>query len=393
MLRPLLVALLATSMLPAAPVPAPRQVFGSGGWVSRESLEKLAFKRVPADKVKGARDILDRKKVARDAASTADASLAVFMPRRTFAAGEPVPVYFALRNTADKPLGLDARLDLFGNRLGVRNGGDVIVRNLHDDTRLYLGGERCMACGGPPAVVVPAKGFYCVKADLARYGDLPPGEYAVRWRCEDVYSEEAAFTVTHATAKVPTAKRPVLRLARLDDPDDGEKVHAVETVDAREFAAALSVGVCGRYYPDPHELPDSSPKVTVEAKWVKADEVLRVTVRSRVEGKEVRLADAPTVYLLATIESDGDNEQREELAKAKKEVEKAAERKTPWSKDFTLPKDWRRRLEIDAKASIEVVVCGAKPEMPREREITAKVAERLGDEPRDPLGVVRVRVR
>src|SRR5262245_14795111 len=164
-----------------APVPrdAERPTFGKSGLVTRADLEKVKFDTrlyVGRDNQPAAPEL---------AAQPRDYDLAIHLPWSRFREGEPMPAYFVARNNLDRDLSLPDYPQLFGPDPILTSSCDIYV--LDKATGKWMGGPRYrISCDRARSgdEVIPAKGYYVVKGDLAGMGGepLPAGEYEVHWR-------------------------------------------------------------------------------------------------------------------------------------------------------------------------------------------------------------------
>lgn len=284
----ILSALLACALL-AAPAPATRPLFGAGGVVTPADLEPIAFQTREKDGKKDARD------------PRADAlGVALHMPRNRFRPGEPIPAYFLVRNYSREPVGLDLRLDLFARPLELRNS--CKVRLVRSDTGMEVPyvGRGVWACGGPSPVVIPGRGHYCVRGDLAE-GETRPlsaGEYECSWSYTGLWSRPVRFTVLPGKEKGREGSPASGEIRFLEIvPPRGESAEAPAGArliphSAGKVAAALAVGVTGSHYPDIRDLPGRDDRIAASAEWLSdgKGERLRVTLRPARSGKVVHLS-------------------------------------------------------------------------------------------------------
>src|SRR5262245_1540102 len=204
-----LLPLLALAWLPAAvaaPVPPGGRVeFGRNGLLTRADLEKVKFDSWPIPSA-------GRKPKTR----AGKFDIAVHMPWTRFREGEPIPVYFVLRNNSDSNLTINNELELFRPHPVVWGSCRIRAWDLATDESVRVVGQ---ACSFNEQVIVPARGFYCLQGDFGRTcgGEpLPAGEYEVDWEYSGLCSAPAQFTITKADVK-PTepAMRPHLHFYHL----------------------------------------------------------------------------------------------------------------------------------------------------------------------------------
>lgn len=418
-----LLPLLALALLPAAvaaPVPpGGRPAFGAGGLLSHADLESVRFDSRPVkdgekyDELKPAEEVVKESKPAKVRPKNRY-DVAVLLPWVTFREGEPARAYFVLRNNRGSPLGLDARLSLFGPEPGVWNSCGIDVRDVNTGKPVFVIGLSGCACGGGSLVDVPADGFYCVAGDLGRCADgtpLPPGEYEVDWHYSSLRSAPVRFSVLKGDGAKPVAlkKRAGLRYFHVEPEFDSDErpekagepfrwpACVLNTVYADELATALAVGQGGVYVPDIHTIPAADKLVEASAEWrpYRDGDRLIVTLRAAAPHKQVRFAEAPQLHV--QVESRAD----ERFAPMLEEAMKLAEVRdndavltTPLTIEARLPTGWRDRCGVSGTACVAVLISAGRIELPRGVGLErAKVNEAIREERTDrpPVwgGIVR----
>ncbi|MCE9546317.1 MAG: hypothetical protein K8T25_12455 [Planctomycetia bacterium] len=277
-----LLLLLVTSATPIAaaePAFVPHDVASLPNVVTRADLDRLNFSGQ-----------VDAKAEPERLKSLAGVSIGLFLQQTTVQQGESIPAWFVLKNDGPMgtPLPLDMRFDWFNPQCPFINSCELNVEGPPDPPELKRSCCKVWACGGPPMCVVPNKGYYCVRGDLAQFSFQSPREFRVCWRYFALRSNEVRVTVTPRTGglKRPTAL-PHDGLALLNvevDPQimirgltpaeikrgvaQSYKGVRVSRRDPGSFAAALAVGVDDRWYPDLLNLPQEDNLLKAEAKFV-----------------------------------------------------------------------------------------------------------------------------
>jgi hypothetical protein len=407
-----LLPLLALALIPAAvaaPVPPGGRVeFGANGLLSRADLEKVVFDSRPLTREEE-REFPDEAGPEEKEGDPREAQpeapqrtnrydVAVHMPWARFRAGEPMPVYFVLRNNRSSTLGLRSRIDLSGPTLELQGGG--VSYDIRDRaTGKSVVGIRMASthCGGGSLVDVPAYGFYCVRGDLNRMtgGPLAPGEYEVDWRCGRLAAAPVRFTVAPSDAKpVLAAKRPHFHFYHLTSgSDDGYPERAGEPFQWRDgrlrsewtasMTAALAVGQAGRYVPDASAIPTADKFVEAWAVWkpYRDGDRVAVTLRAVPPYDKVCFGELPELFL--QIETPADERERwdEAPAKAMQFDRQSGTLVTPLTIEARLPDGWREWLGPSETARVAVLVASKRIEFPRgNAQVLEKVKEAMRDE-------------
>jgi hypothetical protein len=381
-LLPLLTFALVAAVV-AAPVPreAGRPAFGASGLVTRAELDRVVFDSRPANENDRLRKLVaENLQPRRGFEKTA---VAIHMPWHTFREGEPVPAYFVFKNGGGEDCGLDARLDLFGPHRVTWNSCSIDLFDRKTGKHVPVIGGGGWMCGGPPLVVVPAGGYYCVACDLGRTADgkpLPPGGYEVDWRYSWMRSAPARFTVLKSDEKPAAPKRRGAHFFTLSPDPDRERRPSkagepfvwnecgLQSVNGGEMAAALAVGHGGVYVPDILTVPASDRLVEVSVEWkpYRDGDRVAVTLKSRDPRKPVRFAELPQLHL--QVETDGRELGREALEKLKDAQGRADETLvTPLTVEARLPADWRERAGVKGSARVAVLVTSGRVELPGEQ--------------------------
>lgn len=420
-----LLVLLPLALLPAAlaaPVPpGGRAEFGTNGLLSRADLEKVVYDSQPFQRADG-REVPDDAEPAdkQDEAKPDPAlpqranryDVAVHLPWAKFRAGEPMPVYFVLRNNHGTTLGLRSRIDLSGDHPEMQGDGisfDVRARA----TGKSVVGIRSAStnCGGGSLVDVPAFGYYCVRGDLNRMtgAPLPPGEYEVDWHFGRLQAAPVLFSVAPGDAKpVPFAKRPHVRFhlthgSASERPERaGEPFHwpdaRLSTVWTQAMTSALAVGEGGAYVPDVRRIPAADKFVEARAVWkpYRDGDRVSITLRAVPPYEKVCFGDLPELFL--QIETPANERERwdEAPAEAKQFDRQSETLLTPLTIEARVPDGWRERLGASETARVAVLVASKRIEFPRgNAQALEKAKLKLRDErnagSRPPVwsGVVR----
>jgi hypothetical protein len=306
------------------------------------------------------------------------------MPWAKFREGEPVPVYFVLRNNRKSLLGLHSRLELAGPDAHVF-GEDCSfsVRDLATGEEQVLSLSHITNCGGGSLVDVPANGYYVATCDLRRFclaKRLQPGEYEVDWEFGALRAEAVRFTVAKSDApKHAVRMRPALHFYQLTPKDkqtDGPEA-AGETFIWRDcklththvegMSAALAVGQTGVYVPDVQTIPASDGIVEASAVWkqYRDGDRIAVTLRAAAPHKEVRFNELPQLHLQIAAHHDyhpkvGLDERDEKLADRTN-----AAFVTPLTIEAKLPENWRERVSVSGACPVAVVVTSKRLTIPR----------------------------
>jgi len=394
---PLLVFALLPVAVGAAPVPPGGRVeFGRNGLLTRADLEKVKF---------DSRPIKDADEDAK--AGPAKFETAVHMPWTKFRAGEPIPVYFVLRNRSAKDECFDVGMELFGRYPANWGGCQINVCDRATGEQVRAFGKTCSFGWN---MDLPAGGFYCMKGDLASIRDkrLPPGEYEVGWRFAGLRAVSVPFTVTKVDGAKPnaSAKRevqfyhiaPQVRAAdepgKAGEPFIWRECH-LNHIPGGAMAAALAVGPQGVFVPDIYTVPAADKLIEASVEWKpyrEGDRVV-VTLRSVVPNKQVRFAEVPQLFLQIETNERAGRWWEEKPADEKEFARDSARLVTPLVIEARLPQNWR--AGVGAEAGRVAVLVTAKPiELPTPHHVVrAKKAVELVALQRDngPLwsGIVR----
>jgi hypothetical protein len=360
----------------AAPVPAatPARAFGDRAVLTAADLAKLDYSAPVTD-----------AEALRQHPNLNGAAVALHLPKLRFHTGEPIPAYFVVRNRSDKPLGLDMRLDLFTTPPGKRNSCAIrlVNRSAGEEDRFI--DKQVWACGSGSHVTVPEHGYYVAAGDLARgaTGPLPPGEYECVWNYSFAKSNAVRFSVIGERPKKTPGKAafPDVRFLELTEHGDRERKKAeklekagppkpvvwrkpgLHPIPAGGFAAALGVGLDGKYYPDVRRLPESDQLLQVTAEWTfgAAGDRLRVHLRPTRLGGEVVLPDRPYLYL--QVEGEARDDRSEERDVVEKVTEKRRDGShAPLTIEVRMPQDWRHRVGVAGRGRVAVLVSSTKVE-------------------------------
>jgi WD40 repeat protein/tRNA A-37 threonylcarbamoyl transferase component Bud32 len=232
---------------------------------------------------------------------------------------------------------------------------------------------------------LPARGYYVSSVDLNELARLGHGEYEVFWSHAGLHSSAARFTVLPDARKLaridPLADggRWKFNLAEVSNaPEDGDKdappgispylwkTARVRDVEMIDLAPWLSLGVGGKYYPDPRRIPTQDDLLAVSARWGTAggETVLRVTFTPRERGVRVLLPPEPVVLLYEEYEDS-----RKGKGTAKDMTKKLPRALKRWDEDqltapktleIRLPRGWNKSFGAGGKASLAVVVSSHK---------------------------------
>jgi hypothetical protein len=198
-------------------------------------------------------------------------ALGVWVSRREYREGEPVPVLFVVRNRGPAR-GLDLRIELTTAEAAEYNGARLRLECTDPDTTWRQRLSHTYVCGGPPLALIERGGYHCCGGDLRALGGgrLPPGSYRLCWGYRGLKSNVVDFTVLPARdagAVPPLARRPVagilaLEGGKLEGLPNGAREHSLHLTGARaaprrtwEIASQLAAGVAGKYYPSLADVP------------------------------------------------------------------------------------------------------------------------------------------
>ena len=269
--------------------------------------------------------------------------ISLHVPNTRIRSGEPIPAYFLVRNTTDKPVGLDIELELFTDAYHTDNASRIELRSRDTELPVLKQQLHTWACGGPPMVQVAAQGFYVSRGDLSRHsgGYLPPGEYEIRWRYQQKWSNVVRFSVTGSAVKAIDKPRPVVRFLKVQPLDvlqkqvaevDDTEGHAVfwrkpslSNESTSRMAAWFGTGVAGKHYPDILALPRNDGRVIVTADWYftsKRDSVT-IKIEAAIKNKPVVFEDYPEIFLQVESDERGvlEREHQEEAKEMMKQVD------------------------------------------------------------------------
>lgn len=422
-LLPLLVfALLPTAV--AAPVPpAPPSEFGADGLLTRADLDKVKFDSRP-DPAGEARPKLnpepeERIKVfARPGPvkprPTNRYDVAVHLPVTRVREGDPAPAYIVLRNNRDEPLWLRSRVDVCDPEPRVC-GDDVryTIRDRDTGKPVVSGGREVTNCGGAALVVIPADGFYCVRADLNRLAGrvLPPGAYEIEWGYGALRSAPVAFTVVArpGAKPAPLAKLPQLSVYHLTEDVDSQPeaqpeeraglvrwpACELDEVPTDDFAAALAVGPHGVYAPDLRAIPQADKLVEAWLDWLpyRDGDRVRVTLRAAPAQRAVCVEEVPQLYLLLETPEEVSDRRLEQQARKLIELKRDAVRALPLTIEANLPDGWRDQLAASGTVRLSVLLVAGRIELPRAHERTKRQEALAEAAPRGDTPVWRGIVR
>jgi hypothetical protein len=212
-------------------------------------------------------------------------ALGVWVSRRQYREGEPVPVLLAVRNTGPAR-GLDLRIELNTSEAAEYNGARLHLECTDAGTPWKQRLSRTYVCGGPPLATIERGGYYCAGGDLRALGGgrLPPGAYRLSWGYRGLKSNTVHFTVLPARdgkAVAPLSRRPpagtlALGEGKLEGLPDGAREHSLRLTGARaawsgpyEIAPHLAAGVAGKYYPSLADLPVLDDGLEVTARLIR----------------------------------------------------------------------------------------------------------------------------
>ena len=362
----LALAALGAAWGPAA-ADAPRAVQHDTAVLERGQLARLAFDSRVDDRLKGSRQ-----------GSLHDVALDLMIPRRTYYEGEPIPAYLVLRSRERHVVSVDARLDLF--RPDHRTVGACALHLRQLSGRPFVRPLQRLWARGGSVLRVPASGYYCVRADLARLGAgglLPPGRYAFSWDYARQRSREVRFEVRPRRGAAARPAPPRLEIRRLNDRWAGgvRGVATLRRARAAGVAAALAVGIEGRWYPDIHAVPHADGLLRIDAR-VEGRQLV-ITLRTERDGDLVRFSqDDCRLFIVARHTGPARAAQRERVAE---ELAKAMKQSRPvtlvdsHTMRVRLPADWRKREGIAGAASLSVLMTSDRAEM----HIGGKIMEEL----------------
>lgn len=402
-LFPLLVFAL-VPVVTAAPVPpAPPPEFGAVGTLTRAELKRIVFdSRLDAEVRKPRRRKDAEEKILRDEEFGEPATprpvnhfdVAVHMPVTRFREGEPAPAYFVLRNNRGAPFRLQSRIDVCTPTPLLRGEYcDITVRDRATGKPVASRLSAATNCGGGALVVVPADGFYCVSADLnwLTGGVLPPGQYEVSWRYDELRSAPVLFSVLkrHGVPVPALAKRPELRFFHLtEDLRDGERAPRSQSpdtalvwhdselnpVETDDLAAALAVGQPRVYAPDLRTIPTTDKFVDARAEWLtyRDGDRVRVTLRAAPPHREAFFGDVPQLYLVLEVPNGDPGPGRLREVKKFAVLDRTRLLTTPFTVEAKLPDGWRDFSAPPGAIRVAVLVAADEVELPLYGDIQQK---------------------
>jgi hypothetical protein len=362
--------LLASVAVPLPDEHFPGITFGARGELSKEDLAAIPFASRLDPELKGS-DL-----------GVAELATALHMPRTRYVEGEAIPVYFIVKNESHRARGLDMRLDLFGPCPIRVNSCSVHLRNCSDGTEVPFFRIGVWACGGPPPVVVPAHGYYCVRGDFSRSagGPLPPGEYECSWDYARLRSNTVKFTVAPVDSRRKlggAARAATTAFLVLQGQFHGrvpnfqlEKPSVVPR-SVSSIAAALAVGVTGKYYPDLAHLPSQDSWIDLSAQLVpagKPGQFDRLAITLSPRRKDPRLVLPTPVHLMMQVEALEEQAVPDWQAMAGESKQSETRREVtldvPMTFSVELPAGWSKCLGFGGKTRVAVIVSSNRIEMP-----------------------------
>lgn len=372
-MRSLLLSMLFAILATAAPAPrsdAPE--FGANGILTTDDLKTVAFK----SRVLRTADELKELKL-KSGSRPEDYDVAVHLPRTKFKPGEPVPVYFVVKNKLDRKIGLKMLIDFSGHAPHLRGECTFSIRAINPTKPIEMEVMHSTRYSEDTLVDVPANGFHVARGDLNRLGDasLPPGEYEVEWSCQLRASAPVKFTVLpgEASAPRPKARGERFRFVAIepDDPEAGDedrflwKDFGMEPIDVDRMSASLRSGPFGKYIPDASTIPASDGHIHARAslRREKDVETLVVALTSTDPRKEVSFNEVPRLYLQVEEREPGGRGAKSERS-LRDQLRRAEPRfKTPMT--IEVPFDAEQWKEADfGRGRLAVIVTSGKLEFP-----------------------------
>ena len=379
----------ATVLLAAAVAAGGELVAGWGNVVTKAQLDALAFTSALDPSLRGSQF---------DATSYEALATGVWLSAASFPQGETIYAWLVVKNKTAQRVGINMQFEFCREPMYLVNSCDLHLKQTAGATRwepapLY----RVNALLSGPLLVVPAKGYYCVRLDLNRLdksGRLPRGEYEFFWDYARLKSNTVRFTVGEPRAAAGNPQqRPAERVhdvALLSLRADG--YDCVEHRDRIAFAAkgisaewklsrdiaALSVGVCGKYYVDPCDLPDQDEFMRLSVEWPRREGKVPLPVEKLTgftitlqpkpsEVKPILLRDRMAVLLLVeALDKAGDaravKPSRDHLMRM---MDRDIPFDRPWAFTVPLPVGWHKDAGFAGRARVAALIASDDVVMPR----------------------------
>jgi len=373
------------------PVAAARGGDAAAGWgsvVTKAQLDALAFTSSLDRSLRGSQ--LDPKRYE-------GVATGVWLGAASFPQGEPIHATLVVKNKTRQPAGIDMQFELHRHPLRTVNSCNLHLKQTAGATRWEPAPrDHLWSCGDGPRMTLPAQGYYCVRLDLNRLdksGFLPRGDYEFFWDYARLRSNTVRFTVGEPRAVTNPQQQPAQRVrdvALLGLTTDGYECE--ERADRYAFTAkgvsarwklsrdiaALSVGVGGKYYVDPTDLPEQDELVRVRVEWPRregkiplpAEELtgFRITLEPKAgDVKPVILRSRMGLLLLVqALDEAGDVravEPRQDIAMRTMERDTPFDR--PWTIAVPLPSGWHRGVGFAGRARVAVLIASRDLAMAR----------------------------
>ncbi len=349
-----------------------------GEYLQQEATIRQQLQEKPGDKqlAKKLAGIQEMK------ANAQAAPIGVFLAGAKFPLDRPAYAYFAVRNTTDKPLNLDMRLDLHAGMRAINSCSVDLRPDATSDTpgRAIQISAKEWHCGGPPLVRLEPHGVYCVRADLRKLGATSPGHYTLQWRRRGILSQQVRFAMLPAkvdelrqqsnirVAQITPNPQAMNVTGRVPDPLPPPRLAnaQVKPIPADRFAATLATGVGENIYPDILGLPHSDKFITATAslesykgEMPPRKLVLKLTPRQKNPG--LFLDNYEHLYLIATSD---DPEALQDRSKAREDIRKMrairmhklSDPGKPLSIEIELPANWPHLLNLAGDVKLQVLI-------------------------------------
>jgi hypothetical protein len=333
-------------------------------------------------------------------AETKDLTLGVWVSRRAYREGEPIPVLFAVRNQGPAR-GLNLRIELTTAEAAEYNGARIHLERTDPGNTWRPRLQRVHVFGSKLLTAIDRGGYHCSGGDLRALGggQLPAGAYRLSWGYRGRKSNAVEFAVMpcrDGRPGAPLSRRPLTGIieltgGRLEGLPQGDREHSLRLTGARathtrirDLADPLARGVAGKYYPSLADLPEFDGGLQAEARFLRSDPAalpfaVEITLRAARGRNDLVLAR--DLHLALLVEPQPGN--RSAVERRVEGSERAAD-KADHNREFVLdrplvlrvdlPKGWERHARLTGLARVAVLV---STERLHGRDSRAPVAEKL----------------
>ena len=376
----------ATLLLAAAAAAGGEVVAGWGSVVTKAQLDALAFTSALDPSLRGSQF---------DATSYEGLATGVWLGAAAFPQGEPIHAWLVVKNKTAQRVGINMQFEFYREPMYLVNSCDLHLEQTAGATRWEPAPvHRLWACLDGPLMTLPAEGYYCVRLDLNRLdksGRLPRGEYEFFWDYARLKSNTVRFAVGEPRAATNPQQQPAGRVhdvallslhADYDCVEHRDRIaFAAKEVSAewklsRELAA-LSMGVCGKYYADPCDLPEQDEFMRLSVEWPRPEGKEPLPIE-RLTSLTVTLHPKPSkvkpillrtrMRVLILVEAlDGHpverlySERHNHLLKA---MESEIPFDRPWTFSVPLAGGWHKRIGFAGRARVAALVASDEVYMP-----------------------------